>query len=93
MKNYDVILILVSIFVLRVIVFSAGYADSICLLGLLSVFAVREHLATNKRTSEALVRIESNEAKLRHLAEEMNRVKNSSDGLKAAINLTSKSNR
>jgi viroplasmin and RNaseH domain-containing protein len=92
MKNYDVILILVSIFVARIIAFSAGYADAICLLGLLAFKAIREYMANKKIEAEVVTEFnaykEISNKRYEVLAEEVVRAKSTSEGLKAAINLT-----
>jgi hypothetical protein len=90
MRKIDFMLILVSLFVLRIIAFSAGYADAICLVGSLGFLLAKEYLAQKKVQSEVLVRVESQDLRLNQMIEDINRVKVSSDGLKAAINLTSK---
>jgi hypothetical protein len=90
MRKIDFMLILVSLFVLRIIAFSAGYADAACLVGVLGFILAKEYLANKKIQSEVLVRVESQDHKLNQMVDEINRVKVSSDGLKAAINLTTK---
>jgi len=90
MRKIDLMLILVSLFVVRVIVFSSSYADAICLMAILGYMALRQVLQMKKIESEVLVKISTQEEQVRYLADEMNKVKNSSEGLKAAINLSSK---
>lgn len=90
MRKIDFMLILVSLFVLRIIAFSGSYADAICLIGILSFIAVKELLDSRKLEAKVLVKVEEQDKQVRALVEEMNRVKNSSEGLKAAINMTSK---
>ena len=92
MKNYDIILILVSIFVVRIIAFSAGYADAVCLIGLLSFKTGKDYLSYKKIESEVMGEIQSqkdiNQRRFEQMAEEIAKARVSSDGLKAAINLT-----
>jgi len=90
MRKIDFMLILVSLFVLRVIAFSAGFADALCLVAVLSFILAKEYLRGKKIQSEVMVKIESQDARITQMSEEINRVRVSSDGLKAAINLTSK---
>lgn len=90
MRNYNIMLILVSLFVVRIIAFSGSYADAICLLGLLAYMVVKKALEMKQLESEVLVKVTTQEQQLKYLAEEMTKVKNSSEGLKAAINLTAK---
>ncbi len=94
MRNYDLMLILVGLFVLRIIAFSAGYADALCLMAILAYRFGKDYLILKKVSSDFESRIQSQEketnTKLNLLAEEIVKVRNSSDGLKAAINLTAK---
>jgi hypothetical protein len=94
MRNYDLILILVSLFVVRIIAFSASYADAICLLSLVAYKFGKDFLVLKRISSDFESKLQSQEketnAKLGVLAEEIVKVKNSSEGLKAAINLTAK---
>lgn len=94
MRNYDFILMLVSLFVLRIIAFSATYADAICLIGILAYKLGKSHLDIKKTEKDAVDRIEKSDAlnleRFQQLADEIVKVKNASEGLKAAINLTSK---
>lgn len=94
MRNQQIMFVLLSLFVLRLIAFSGTYVDSICIVAILSYKLGLEYLNNKKLTSEVLVKIEESEKinreRMQHLADEVIRVKNSSEGLKAAINLTSK---
>lgn len=90
MRKIDFMLILASLFILRIIVFSAGYADAMCLTSVLIFRLTKEYLKIKKIQSEVLIRVEAQDTRLQHIADEVTRVKNSSEGLKAAINLTSK---
>lgn len=90
MRKIDFMLILVSLFVLRIIAFSGSYADAICLIGVLSFITVKQVVESKKLEARILVKVDEQDKQMRALVEEMNRVKNSSEGLKAAINMTSK---
>jgi hypothetical protein len=94
MRNYDLMLILVSLFVVRIIAFSASYADAICLLSLVAYKFGKDFLVLKRISSDFESKLQSQEketnAKLNLLAEEIVKVRNSSEGLKAAINLTAK---
>lgn len=94
MKNQQVIFGLLSLFIVRLIAFSGTYVDAICIVALLAYKLGIAYLDSKKLTSEVLVRIEEtdklNNQKMQQLADEMIKVKNASEGLRAAINLTSK---
>jgi hypothetical protein len=94
MRNYDLMLILIGLFVLRVIVFSAGYADALCLLAILAYKFGKEYVVLKKVTNDIEEKIKQQESinniRLTQLADEIVKVRNSSDGLRAAINLTAK---
>ncbi len=90
MRKIDSMLILASLFVLRVIAFSGSYADALCLLGILAFLTLRQVIESRKLESQVLVRVEEQDRQVRALVDEMNKVKNSSEGLKAAINMSSK---
>jgi hypothetical protein len=94
MRNYDLMLILVSLFVIRIIAFSASYADAICLLSLVAYKFGKDYVTLKQISSDFESKLQSQEKdtniKLNLLAEEIVKVRNSSDGLKAAINLTAK---
>jgi hypothetical protein len=94
MKNYDFVFILVCLFVLRIILFSASYADSICLLSILAYIASQEILKNKKLTSEVLVKVSKNEeltnARIVELSNEIVKVRNSAEGIKAAVNFSKK---
>jgi hypothetical protein len=76
------------------ILFSGTYVDSICILSILGYKFGLIFLDYTKIQNEALVRISKNEdlnnQRFQELANEIVKVKNSSEGLKAAINLTAK---
>jgi hypothetical protein len=94
MRNQQVTFVLLSFFVLRLIAFSGTYVDSICVVALLAYSFGLEYLKNKKIANDVLLRIEEtekiNKERIQVLADEMTRVKNSSEGLRAAINLTSK---
>lgn len=90
MRKIDSMLILVSLFVLRVIAFSGSYADALCLIGILAFLVLRQVIESRKLESQVLVRVEEQDKQVKALVDEMNKVKNSSEGLKAAINMSSK---
>lgn len=94
MRNYDLMLILVSLFVIRIIAFSASYADAICLVALVAYKFGKDYIVLKKVSSDFESRLQNQEketnVKLSVLAEEIVKVRNSSEGLKAAINLTAK---
>jgi hypothetical protein len=94
MRNYDLVLILVSLFVVRIIAFSATYADAICLMSLVAYRFGKDYLVLKRVSSDFESKIQAQEketnTKFNLLAEEIVKVRNSSEGLKAAINLTAK---
>lgn len=94
MRNQQVMFVLLSLFVLRIIAFSGTYVDSICIVSILAYKLGMEYLNNKRVSSEVLIKIDENEKlsreRMQQLADEVIRVKNSSEGLRAAINLTSK---
>lgn len=90
MKNVDITLILVTFFVCRIIALSAGYADAICLVGLLGYRLAAEYLKQKQINSEVYIKVESHDSEIKKITEDLQRVKTSSEGIKAAINLTAK---
>ena len=90
MRNYDFLLILSCLFVVRIIAFSGSYADAICLLGLLSYLVAKEVLKIKKVSNDVFDKLskteELNNARFQELANEVVRVKNSTEGIKAAVN-------
>ena len=78
------------LFVLRIIVFSGGYADAICLTSLLAYFLGSQYMKTKVVFNETADTIQKNkeltERQMQVLAEEIQKARNSADGLKAAIN-------
>lgn len=94
MRNQQIIFVLLCLFVLRLIVFSGTYVDAICILSILAYKLGLDFLDHKKLQSEVLVKLNKNEElnnlKFQELANEIIKVKNSSEGLKAAINLTAK---
>lgn len=91
MRNYDFLFILVCFFVLRIVLFSATYADSICLIGILAYKIGKQVLEIKKVSNDVDDKIKANEIannqKLQTLAEEIVKVRNSTEGIKAAVNL------
>ena len=91
MKKYDILLILVCLFVFRIITLSGSYPDAICLIALLGYMLGGKVLENKNITNEALVRIDKNhdltQKQIQVLAEEVQKAKSSSEGLKAAMNL------
>jgi hypothetical protein len=90
MKNVDIMLILITFFVCRIIALSAGYADALCLVGLLAFKLAAEYLRQKQTNSEVMIKVESHESQIHRMNEELQKVKTSSEGIKAAFNLTSK---
>lgn len=90
MRNYDFLLILSGLFVIRIIAFSGSYADAICLLGLLS-YSVLKQLLNIKKVSNDISEIikkseELNNARFQELASEVVKVRNGNEAIKAAVN-------
>lgn len=94
MRNQQIMFALLCLFVLRLIVFSGTYVDSICIASILAYKLGFLFLNSKKLESEVLVRIhkseELNNLRFQELANEVVKVRNSSEGLKAAINLTAR---
>lgn len=88
MRNYNLVLILSTLLLIRVIVFSGTYVDAICLASLLSFLILKEYMEIKALESEVMVKVNEQEEKLKVLVEELNRVKSSSEGLKAVMNMT-----
>jgi hypothetical protein len=94
MRNQQVIFGLLSLFIVRLIAFSGTYVDAICIVALIGYKLGLAYLENKKVANQVLVKVEESEKlnaqKMQQLADEMMRVKNASEGLRAAINLTSK---
>ena len=94
MKNYDFILILVCLFVLRIILLSGSYPDSICLVALLGYRLTDMYLKNKKISSDLEEKVKANQSlvnsQLQELANEVIKVRNASEGLKAAVNFGKK---
>ena len=77
---------------MRIIAFSATYADALCLVGLLAFKVAREYVFSKKIESEVITSFEQYkdicDKNFKILSEEVSRAKSTSEGLKAAINLT-----
>jgi hypothetical protein len=94
MRNYDYLFILACLFVVRVIALSGSYSDAICLLGLLAYLVAKEVLKVKKVSNDVFDKInkteELNNAKFQELANELVKVRNSAEGIKAAISFNKK---
>jgi hypothetical protein len=90
MRKIDIMLILASLFVLRIIVFSAGYADSICLLTVFGFIAVKEYLQVKKISNNILESLKRSEeltgTRFEQLSQEIVKVRNNNEAIKAAVN-------
>ena len=91
MKNYDYLLILVCLFVLRIILLSGSYPDAMCLTSLLLYRLSNKYLNQRKISDNLEDQVKKNEelvkGQIQVLAEEVVKVKNTTEGFKAAINL------
>lgn len=94
MKIYDFVFILVCLFVLRIIMFSASYADAICLLSILAFLMANEVVKVKKISSQVLEKVNKTEqltnARITELNSEMIKVRNAAEGIKTAVNFTKK---
>lgn len=90
MRNYDFLFILACLFILRIVVFSASYADAICLLSILAYKIGTQLLKDKKLGNEVLEVIKKNEefnsTRFEQLAQEIVKVKNNNEAIKAAVN-------
>jgi hypothetical protein len=90
MKKYDFILILVGLFSLRIIALSGSYSDAICFLGLLAFKFGLKYLQDkkfNENVSDVLKKeAELNNVRFEQLAQEIVKVKNNNEAIKAAVN-------
>lgn len=90
MKKYDFMLILVGLFTLRIILLSGSYADAICLLGVLAYTIGSQYFETKKVSNDLLEVIKKNEelnsVRFEQLAQEIVKVRNNNDAIKAAVN-------
>jgi hypothetical protein len=93
-KNYDFIFILVCLFVFRVILLSASFADALCLIAILAYVLGNKILNEKKITSELSETIAKDKAhtqqQIELLANEIQKNKNVTEGLKAASNFMNK---
>lgn len=90
MRNYDFLFILACLFVFRIVVFSASYADAICLLSILAYKIANQLLKDKKLSNDVLEVIAKNEQtnsyRFEQLAQEIVKVKNNNEAIKAAVN-------
>ena len=82
------------LFVLRIVMFSGSYADSICLVALLSYRIASTFLEGKQLLSQLSDKFSKKEeldnVRFQQLADEVVKVRNSAEGIKAAFNLTKK---
>jgi hypothetical protein len=94
MKNYDFVLILVCLFVLRIILLSGSYPDSICLAAILLYRLADKYLKQKKISDSLEEQVKKNEELVKNqiqvLADEVVKIRNTTEGFKAAINLGKK---
>jgi hypothetical protein len=94
MKSYDFVFILVCLFVLRIVFFSASYADAMCLVSILAFLVSNEVIKAKKISSQVLEKVNKNEdltnARIVELSNEMIKIRNAAEGIKAAVNFTKK---
>jgi hypothetical protein len=93
-KNYDFIFILVCLFVFRVILLSASFADAACLAAVLAYILGNKHL-NEKKVSNELADIVAEDKKITQqqieiLAKEVQNNKLVTEGLKAANSFMNK---
>jgi hypothetical protein len=90
MRNYDFLFILACLFIFRIVIFSASYADAMCLLAILAYKIGNQFLKDKKLNSEVLQVIQKNEElnsiRFEQLAQELIKVKNNNEAIKAAVN-------
>ena len=88
--KYGVLFVLLCFFITRIVVFSASYADAICLIAILAYRFGSEFLEAGLISKGALSDLRKLEdetnVKLQTLSDEIVKVKNSSEALKAAVN-------
>ncbi len=94
MRKLDILFVLLGLFVLRLIAFSGTYVDAICIVALLAYQLGNRILDLKNITNDALVRISKtedlNNQRFQELANELVKVRNSNEGIKAAFNLSKK---
>jgi len=93
-KNYDFIFILVCLFVFRVILLSASFADAACLSAALAFILGNKHL-NEKKVSNELADIiakdkEVTQQQIEVLAQEVQKNRVVTEGLKAANSFMNK---
>jgi|688.fasta_scaffold246581_2 hypothetical protein len=94
MKSYDFVFILVCLFVLRIVFFSASYADAACLFSVFAFLTANEILKVKKISNQVLEKVTKNEdttnARIVELSNEMVKIRNAAEGIKAAVNFVKK---
>ena len=94
MKSYDFVFILVCLFVLRIVLFSASYADAACLFSVFAFLTTNEILKVKKISNQVLEKVTKNEdttnARIVELSNEMVKIRNAAEGIKAAVNFVKK---
>lgn len=94
MKSYDFVFILVCLFVLRIVFFSASYADAVCLFSVFAFLTANEILKVKKISNQVLEKVTKNEdttnARIVELSNEMVKIRNAAEGIKAAVNFVKK---
>jgi hypothetical protein len=94
MKSYDFVFILACLFVLRIVFFSASYADAMCLLSLLAFLVANEIIKVKKISSQVLEKVNKNEeltnTRIVELGNEIIKVRNAAEGIKTAVNFNKK---
>jgi hypothetical protein len=82
------------LFVLRIIVLSGSYPDAICLVSILAYHLGSQYMKTKVVSNEMLSIVQGNkeeaERQMNLLADEITKAKNSAEGIKAAINFSSR---
>lgn len=93
-KNYDFIFILACLFVFRVIALSASFSDALCLIAVLGYLFGSKLLASRKIESEVKEQITKDKEEISKnievLANELIKVKNATESLKAATGFLNK---
>lgn len=89
MKNYDFVFILLCLFIFRIILLSGHYSDAICLASILAYRLVDKYLKQKRISSQVEEKLAENQKEVQNqlqvLANELVKVKNSAEGLKAAV--------
>ena len=94
LKNYDFIFILICLFVFRIIALSGSFADASCLIALLAYRFGKDYIVIKQVGNDIQIQIDQDrkttQAQLVLLADEISKVKNVSEGIKAAITFNKK---